>query len=92
MRVGWCGPSKVNQIVSIIETVEQLEAIYGHPGETSTVKVADQTTFEALADVRRAEGATDLERRELETALSVHRALASPRSDVIQRRLDQLAG
>jgi uncharacterized protein len=30
--------------VSIIGTVEELEAIYGHPGETSTVKVADRIT------------------------------------------------
>jgi PPOX class probable FMN-dependent enzyme len=30
--------------MSLIATVEQLEAIYGHPGETSTVKVADHIT------------------------------------------------
>jgi PPOX class probable FMN-dependent enzyme len=30
--------------VPIIETVEQLEAIYGHPNEASTVKVADRMT------------------------------------------------
>jgi PPOX class probable FMN-dependent enzyme len=30
--------------VPIIETVEQLEAIYGHPNEASTVKVADRVT------------------------------------------------
>jgi PPOX class probable FMN-dependent enzyme len=30
--------------MSLITTVEQLEAIYGHPGETSTVKVADHIT------------------------------------------------
>jgi PPOX class probable FMN-dependent enzyme len=30
--------------MSLIATVEQLEAIYGHPGETSTVKVADRMT------------------------------------------------
>lgn len=27
-----------------IETIEQLEAIYGQPGESSTVKVADRIT------------------------------------------------
>jgi uncharacterized protein len=30
--------------MSAIATVEQLEAIYGHPGESSTVKVADRIT------------------------------------------------
>src|SRR5580693_4098670 len=30
--------------VSIIATVEELEAIYGFPGESSTVKVADRIT------------------------------------------------
>jgi len=30
--------------MSLIATVEQLEAIYGHPSETSTVKVADRIT------------------------------------------------
>lgn len=30
--------------MSIIATVEQLEAIYGHPNEASTVKVADRIT------------------------------------------------
>jgi hypothetical protein len=30
--------------VSIIASVEQLEAIYGHPNEASTVKVADRVT------------------------------------------------
>src|ERR1700751_3037928 len=30
--------------MSIIATIEQLEAIYGFPGETSTVKVADRIT------------------------------------------------
>src|ERR1700760_4961643 len=30
--------------MSAIATVEQLEAIYGHPGETSTIKVADRIT------------------------------------------------
>lgn len=30
--------------MSLIATVEQLEAIYGHPAETSTVKVADWIT------------------------------------------------
>jgi predicted pyridoxine 5'-phosphate oxidase superfamily flavin-nucleotide-binding protein len=30
--------------VPIIETVEQLEAIYGHPNDASTVKVADRVT------------------------------------------------
>jgi hypothetical protein len=30
--------------MSIIGTVEELEAIYGHPNDASTVKVADQVT------------------------------------------------
>lgn len=30
--------------MSVIATIEQLEAIYGQPGETSTVKVADHIT------------------------------------------------
>jgi uncharacterized protein len=30
--------------VTIIESVEQLEAIYGHPNDASTVKVADRVT------------------------------------------------
>ncbi|WP_024511337.1 pyridoxamine 5'-phosphate oxidase family protein [Bradyrhizobium sp. ARR65] len=30
--------------MAVIKSVEQLEAIYGHPGETSTVKVADRVT------------------------------------------------
>lgn len=30
--------------MSIITTTEQLEAIYGHPGDASTVKVADRVT------------------------------------------------
>src|ERR1700752_1095410 len=30
--------------MSIIATIEQLEAIYGFPGETSTVKVAEEIT------------------------------------------------
>ena len=30
--------------MSVIATVEQLEAIYGIPGESSTVKVADRVT------------------------------------------------
>ena len=38
--------------MSIIATVEQLEAIYGQPGEASTVKVADRITppYRALID------------------------------------------
>ena len=28
--------------MSIVATIEQLEAIYGYPNEASTVKVADQ--------------------------------------------------
>jgi PPOX class probable FMN-dependent enzyme len=38
--------------MSIIATVEQLEAIYGQPNETSTVKVADRITqpYRALID------------------------------------------
>ena len=31
-------------MMTIVATVEDLEAIYGHPGETSTVKVADRVT------------------------------------------------
>jgi PPOX class probable FMN-dependent enzyme len=30
--------------MSVIATIDQLEAIYGHPGESSTVKVADRIT------------------------------------------------
>jgi PPOX class probable FMN-dependent enzyme len=30
--------------MSVVATIEQLEAIYGHPGESSTVKVADRVT------------------------------------------------
>jgi PPOX class probable FMN-dependent enzyme len=30
--------------MSVVATIEQLEAIYGQPGETSTVKVADRIT------------------------------------------------
>src|SRR5690349_24233818 len=30
--------------MSVVATIEQLEAIYGFPGETSTVKVADRIT------------------------------------------------
>ena len=30
--------------MTIIESVEQLEAIYGHPNDASTVKVADRVT------------------------------------------------
>jgi len=30
--------------MSIIRTVEELEAIYGHPNDASTVKVADRVT------------------------------------------------
>jgi predicted pyridoxine 5'-phosphate oxidase superfamily flavin-nucleotide-binding protein len=30
--------------MSIIATVEELEAIYGHPNDASTVKVADRVT------------------------------------------------
>src|SRR5260370_24500111 len=38
--------------MSIIATVEQLEAIYGQPNEASTVKVADKITpqYPALID------------------------------------------
>src|SRR6201997_3869154 len=31
--------------MSIVATIEQLEAIYGFPGESSTVKVADRITL-----------------------------------------------
>ena len=30
--------------MSVVETIEQLEAIYGHPNDASTVKVADRVT------------------------------------------------
>jgi uncharacterized protein len=30
--------------MSVIATIEQLEAIYGHPNDASTVKVADRVT------------------------------------------------
>jgi predicted pyridoxine 5'-phosphate oxidase superfamily flavin-nucleotide-binding protein len=30
--------------MSVVATIEQLEAIYGFPGESSTVKVADRIT------------------------------------------------
>ena len=36
----------------MIETIEQLEAIYGHPGDTSLVKVADRLTPEYLAYIQ----------------------------------------
>lgn len=38
--------------MTIITTIEQLEALYGHPGETSTVKEADWITpqYRALMD------------------------------------------
>jgi predicted pyridoxine 5'-phosphate oxidase superfamily flavin-nucleotide-binding protein len=38
--------------VSIIQSVEQLEAIYGQPNEASTVKVADRITprYQMLID------------------------------------------
>jgi hypothetical protein len=32
--------------MSVIATIEQLEAIYGFPGESSTVKVADRVLIE----------------------------------------------
>jgi hypothetical protein len=41
--------------VSIIQSVEALEAIYGQPNEASTVKVADRITprYQVLIDNRR---------------------------------------
>ena len=38
--------------MSIVETIEQLEAIYGYPNDASTVKVADRVTpsYRALMD------------------------------------------
>ena len=30
--------------MSVVETIEQLEAIYGYPNDASTVKVADRVT------------------------------------------------
>ena len=44
MRGGWYAPSRVNEQMSVVATIEQLEAIYGFPGESSTVKVADRIT------------------------------------------------
>ena len=35
-------------MMSTIATIEQLEAIYGEPNETSTVKVADRVTSQYL--------------------------------------------
>jgi predicted pyridoxine 5'-phosphate oxidase superfamily flavin-nucleotide-binding protein len=38
--------------VSVIATIDQLEAIYGRPNDASTVKVADRVTaaYRALID------------------------------------------
>jgi PPOX class probable FMN-dependent enzyme len=38
--------------MSVVETIEQLEAIYGYPNDASTVKVADRVTpsYRALMD------------------------------------------
>src|ERR1700755_3576507 len=44
MRGGWCAPSRERELMSVVTTIEQLEAIYGFPGESSTVKVADRIT------------------------------------------------
>src|ERR1700744_4408310 len=44
MRGGWCAPSRASSAMSGIATLEQLEAIYGQPGESSTVKVANRIT------------------------------------------------
>jgi PPOX class probable FMN-dependent enzyme len=37
-------PGNREAIMSVIATIEQLEAIYGHPNDASTVKVADRVT------------------------------------------------
>jgi uncharacterized protein len=44
MRGGWCAPSGESELMSVVATIEHLEAIYGFPGESSTVKVADRIT------------------------------------------------
>src|ERR1700759_970279 len=43
MRGGWYARSRASEM-SVVATIEQLEAIYGFPGESSTVKVADRVT------------------------------------------------
>src|SRR5438045_5597440 len=59
MRASWCGRSrarsgthKPGDEMSVITTIEQLEAIYGFPNDASTVKVADRITpsYRALMD------------------------------------------
>ena len=47
--------------MSIVETIEQLEAIYGYPNDASTVKVADRVTpsYRALMDKLAVRGAGD---------------------------------
>ena len=48
--------------MSVIATIEQLEAIYGFPNDASTVKVADRVTpaYRALMDQVAVRGAGDL--------------------------------
>src|SRR3954462_8247124 len=36
--------------MTVVTTIEQLEAIYGFPNDASTVKVADRVTYRALMD------------------------------------------
>src|ERR1700749_481022 len=44
MRGGWCGRAEASETMAVVGTIEQLEAIYGFPAESSTVKVADRIT------------------------------------------------
>ena len=48
--------------MSVISTIEQLEAIYGFPNDASTVKVADRVTpaYRALIETIAVRGAGDL--------------------------------
>jgi hypothetical protein len=51
--------------MAVIATIEQLEAIYGFPGESSTVKVADYITpsYRLLIEKIAVRGAGDLRPR-----------------------------
>jgi uncharacterized protein len=44
LRYAISDPGNREAIMSVIATIEQLEAIYGHPNDASTVKVADRVT------------------------------------------------
>lgn len=63
--------------MSVIATIEQLEAIYGFPGESSTVKVADRVLIEKIA-VR---GTCDLGSRRARLRSRLHAATSSQRRD-----------